>query len=226
MTFSTFLKRTKNRLNYLSSMNYKIQLSKFIYYYFSRIYEIFHSVDFYKIHTLAELGHPLDGELIHYGATRTYEINSVLRSVCASKNDSILDFGCGKGLGLVNFYRYGFKKVCGIELNTQLCKIAQKNLKTLKIENLSVINGDATLLKEHLDDFNYFYFYNPFTGSVFSKVISNIVDSHARKPRQITIIYNYPVEREVILKTNLFVVIHRYVPFFFGGEFLVFRSPS
>ena len=36
-------------------------------------------VDFYQPLTLKELGFDLNGESIHYGATRTYEINKVLK---------------------------------------------------------------------------------------------------------------------------------------------------
>jgi 16S rRNA G966 N2-methylase RsmD len=224
MNFSTFLRRTKNRIKYILTMNYKIQFSKFLYCRFALINDSKLGVDFYKNQTLAELGHPPDGELVHYGATRTYEIMKVLKAAGATNGDSIFDFGCGKGLGLVNFYRFGFKKVAGVELNSNICKIAKQNLRQLNIENITIINGDATLLEKELDEFNYFYFYNPFKGTIFSNVLKNIINSKNRSPRQITLIYNYPLERDLILKTGLFEIIHSYSPFFFGGEFLVFRS--
>jgi hypothetical protein len=217
-------KKIKNRVNYLLNMNYKVQISKYIFYKIALKNDRKKGVDFYQSQTLAELGHPLDGELIHYGATRTYEIMKVLKLAGATANDAIFDFGCGKGLGLVNFHRFGFKMICGVELNSHLCEIARKNLSKLKVEGVSILNRDATSLGEELDPFNYFYFYNPFTGSVFRAVLDNLIMSLRRKPRQITIIYNYPIERDVISKCGYFQLFYKYTPFFFGGEYLIFKS--
>jgi len=226
MTVYSLLQKIKNRLIYVFTLNYKIHLSKYLYYQFALYRDRKCGLDFYKSHTLAELGHPLDGELIHYGATRTYEIVKVLKASKATPSDAIFDFGCGKGLGLVNFHRFGMKKVGGVELNSNLCEIARRNLSTLKIEDVSILNKDATLIHDELDGYNYFYFYNPFTGSVFQRVIDNIILSLKRKPRPITIIYNYPLEKDLILKSGYFDLIHSYTPFFFGGEFLIFKSRS
>lgn len=215
-----------NRLKRYRDMNYKIALSKFFFYKYALFLDRINGVDFYQPLSLTDLGFPESGENIHYGATRTSEMAKVLKLAAATGKDSIVDFGSGKGLGLVNFKKFGFKQVMGIELSKHLCSIASENFRKLGMEDLQILNIDATLVKQELDSFNFFYFYNPFTGNLFKAVIQNIIDSQRRNPREITIIYNYPLEQEIISKTGYFKIVKRYSPFFFGGEFLVYKSVS
>lgn len=205
-------------------MNHKIFLSKFFFYKFAFLRDRLHGVDFYRPLTLGQLGFSESSDSIHYGATRSFEIKKVLKLANATSTDRIIDFGSGKGLSLFDFKKYGFEKVMGIELNKDLSKIAEKNFDKLGIKDIEILNRDATTIKNELDAFNYFYFYNPFTGQTFNSVIQNIVDSIDRNPREVTIIYNYPLEKNIIDNTKLFKVIATYSPHFFGGEFLVYRN--
>lgn len=218
--------KIKDKLISLLTRNYKTQICLYIYYNLALKRDRKNGVDFTQRLTLAQLGFSEDSESIHYGATRTYEILKVLNSINIKPTDTIMDFGSGKGLSLVNFHRAGFGKICGVELNTDLCRIAENNFKKLGIEGITLINRDATKVKEELDQFNYFFFYNPFRGATFCQVIENIIESKKRKPREITIIYNYPIDKHFIERTNAFNEIYSYIPFFLKGEFKVYRSKN
>lgn len=219
-------KKISNRLNYYLKMNYKVSLSKFIFYKFALLLDRIRGVDFYQPLTLRDIGLAEVSDSIHYGATRSFEINKVLKMANASASDRILDFGSGKGLSLTDFEKYGFDKVVGVELSKDLVMIAKKNFKKLGITNIEILNCDATTIKNELDVFNYFYLYNPFTGRTFSLVIQNILESIERHPREVTIIYNYPLEKSIIESTQLFNLIGSYSSFFFGGEFLIYRNKN
>lgn len=128
-----------------------------------------------------------------------------------SENDSILDFGCGKGAAMISFLDYGFKKVGGIEYEPKLCDVANENFKFLGIkDDVNLICGDARSITNQLDEYNWFYFFYPFDRSVFEVVIRNISDSFYRNKRKIRIIYYTALEYDFILSTGLFRLINQF----------------
>jgi len=66
---------------------------------------------------------------------------------------------------------------------------------------VNTYNINALLYKD-IDQYNYFYFYNSIQGTTLKKVIKLIKESLDRKPRQITIIYVNPIERNKFLKSG------------------------
>ena len=77
------------------------------------------------------------------------------------------------------------------------------NLSELGIE-CDIINMDATLVNIVLDNYNCFFFYNPFHGDIFDKVIENIKESYERKPRTMWIIYANPFEHKRVVSGGFF----------------------
>jgi hypothetical protein len=65
------------------------------------------------------------------------------------------------------------------------------------------VTADATEF-EIPDDMTYAYFYYPFVGDTFQRVIANIVASLDRNPRLLTIIYAVTEMESVILDTGRF----------------------
>jgi|694.fasta_scaffold00005_153 16S rRNA G966 N2-methylase RsmD len=130
-------------------------------------------------------------------------LSFLLNQLKINENDSIIDLGCGKGHALVQFSKYQFKKVVGVELSRALCVIATKNLKLLKIKHAEVINEDAGKYTDYTG-FNYVYLFNPFPCNVVKEVLVNLEDSLKKNPRELTIIYNHPVCSEIFDKSNCF----------------------
>ena len=58
------------------------------------------------------------------------------------------------------------------------------------------------------DEDNYFYFFNPFSGTTFRKVLDNIIASVRRQPRDIELLIYYPTfeYQKAIHDCNLFVL--------------------
>lgn len=122
------------------------------------------------------------------------------------KEDAIFDYGCGKGGAIVSFLDYGFERVGGVEYEPKIYHILQDNIKKLNLDNkhIECILGDAGEVKEELDKYNWFYFFQPFDNTIFKKCISSICDSLNRYKRKIYIISIAPKSHCYIEETKQF----------------------
>ena len=160
-------------------------------------------IDFSQEHTLEELGLSKDNS-VYYGTGGSFRLKRIISSLKITKNDSFIDFGCGKGKIIHLMAKFSFRKVDGVEISEKLCVIAKNNLKKLNVENAEIFNSDAKLF-DKIDDYNYFYFYNPFPASVMIEVMKNIAKSLDRVPRTLTIIYFNPVCHKEIIEGGIFI---------------------
>jgi SAM-dependent methyltransferase len=139
-------------------------------------------------------------ESIHYHRyepTSYAALEALSTSYKFSSEDSIVDFGCGKGR--LNFYINHFfdSFVTGIEMNNFFYKQAIENKKSYlqmqknKKDNIVFSNCFAEKYNVNLKD-NKFYFFNPFSIQIFSKIIKNILASVEENKRIVDIILYYP----------------------------------
>lgn len=117
--------------------------------------------------------------------------------------DAILDYGSGKGFAMVVMSKFNFSLVAGVELSKKLVKICKNNISKLGIKKTEVFHCNAMEFKE-LDRFTHFYLYNPFPEIVLKGVMQNIQESHERRPRKITFVYNCPRLRDKVNKHPFF----------------------
>ncbi len=106
------------------------------------------------------------------------------------EKDKIMDFGAGKGSGVIALKACGFQNIGGVEYSRDIFDTFVDNIKKigwrnnsyeLKNDN-SYINydgiscwlGDASMMNRELDYYNWFYFFNPFDVFIFEKVLKNI----------------------------------------------------
>lgn len=118
-------------------------------------------------------------------------------------SDAIIDFGCGKGGILISLSKYPFSRITGVEISPDLADIADKNIRKLGIKNVTVECCDAAEY-QHLEPYNYFYFFDPFPGVVMQDVLRNIEQSVMDRPRKVTIIYLNPFCHEMIEAQGIF----------------------
>lgn len=64
-----------------------------------------------------------------------------------------------------------------MEYTTELCDICRKNLEILNKDKIETFNCDAKIF-EYYDDYDIFYFCNPFDETILSVVASKIFESH------------------------------------------------
>lgn len=171
-----------------------------------------------------------------YEPTSYSSLEALTKQYKFTSQDSIVDFGCGKGR--LNFYiNYFFDSyVTGIEMNNFFYKEAIENKKSYlqskknKKDNISFLNCFAE--KYNIDSSNNkFYFFNPFSIGIFTRVIKNILDSTETHERIVDVILYYPSSDYIyFLNTNSsFLLIDEIkVPDMYNNDprhcFLIYRS--
>ena len=125
--------------------------------------------------------------------------HSMLRKICeeAGSEDAVLDVGCGKGMMLWFFSRYPFRLVDGIEYNPEIAAIARRNIEKLGLK-CRVFVTDACDFTQW-ENYNWFYFYNPFPDRVMGVCLQYMLDSLRTNPRTLHIIYVNPVCHQLLL---------------------------
>jgi hypothetical protein len=148
-----------------------------------------------------------DPERIRYVATGRFVVPRVLRRIRVGKDDVFIDFGSGKGRVVYQAARFPFKRVIGVELAEELNRIARHNIDQnrdrLACRAVELVTADAVTYQVP-DDVTVAYFYHPFEGRIFARVIANLVASLDRNPRQLRVIYVYPKSADQLLKTGRF----------------------
>ena len=137
----------------------------------------------------------------NYEHTIEEDLVNVLNDLKISKNDKILDIGCGKGYALYLMHQFNFKNIDGIELSKKLSDIAKKNFALIK-KKTNIYNVNAINFK-YYKNYNFFYMFNPFNSSTMEIVLNKIIKTINKK--KIYIIYNNPT-CHVILSKNFSLV--------------------
>ena len=139
----------------------------------------------------------------YYADSGGLEFDKIMAHFDITADDAIVDFGCGKGGILINLSKYPFRKITGVEIAPDLVQIAENNIEKLKIDNVEIRCCDAAEFKE-LQEYNYFYFFDPFPCNVMQDVMDNIENSIREHPRKVTIIYLNPFCHDIIESRNIF----------------------
>lgn len=139
-----------------------------------------------------------------------------LKKSCINVNDSIIDIGCGKGDALRLFCKFNFNKISGIEYSESIFQVASNNFSKFPFKNkaITLFNMDAMKFKKY-DDYNYFYFYNPFDKAIMTVVLNSI--KSAKKDLPFRIIYANPIEHDLVLSYFNHITFKSY-PFGISGD--------
>lgn len=159
----------------------------------------------------------LDETSLHYNRYEPTEYSSLdklFKEYKLNSNDSIVDFGCGKGR--LNFYINHFfdLNVTGIEMNHFFYEEALNNKQkyiTKHKKHSGNINFYCCLAEDYKikPNDNKFYFFNPFSLQIFMKVLENILVSVEENKRQVDLILYYPSDDYIFFLENytLFMLI-------------------
>lgn len=126
---------------------------------------------------------------------------SVLERLAASglidADDTVLDYGCGKGrVGFFLSYRARAQTI-GIEYDRRIYAGALENRKS----TISRIKPDFVLTpaEEYTvpPEVNRCYFFNPFSPEILRKVMARIIESYYADPREIFLFFYYPSDEYI-----------------------------
>ncbi len=115
-------------------------------------------------------------------------------------NNSITDFGCGKGRVLVVAAYFGFNMIRGVDFVEDLCLIAKANVANAAKKFPGVkfeIEWNDVAEYEIADDTNVFFFFNPFDEVIILEVVKKIMRSLKASPRQAYVVYLNPLHKEI-----------------------------
>jgi hypothetical protein len=132
-------------------------------------------------------------------------LRRVLGGLGVGRADVFLDFGAGMGRALLVAGGLPFRRVIGVELSDRLAAAARENIDRcrprLTARDFEVVVADAVDY-EVPDDVTVAYFYCPFLGETFERVLDRLLASVDRFPRVVRLVYNYPVEHNRLIDTG------------------------
>ncbi|MEH0019268.1 MAG: class I SAM-dependent methyltransferase [Desulfobacter sp.] len=135
-----------------------------------------------------------------YAPSGWMSLRQINRVINITAQDTLVDFGSGKGRLIYLAAHYPFKKIIGVEISESLHRIAQKNLSGragFACGQIELVHADACEYKLP-DDVTIAYFFNPFSGAIFERVIENIRRSLISTPRKLWVVYKKPVMRSCL----------------------------
>lgn len=113
------------------------------------------------------------------------------------KENTLLDYGCGKGR--VDFFM-SWQTRClsiGIEYDERLYERAMEN----KSSSVSAGRVDLECVSAEIfsvpADVDRIYFFNPFSQEILHKVISRVLESYYEAPRNILLFFYYPSDEYI-----------------------------
>lgn len=113
------------------------------------------------------------------------------------KNNTLLDYGCGKGR--VDFF-LSYQTRCrsiGIEYDEHIYQKAVEN-KDKAVSggrtSMELANAEILAVPENADRM---YFFNPFSVEILEKVMARILESYYQNPRAIQLFFYYPSDEYI-----------------------------
>jgi SAM-dependent methyltransferase len=157
----------------------------------------------------ANLGDLATPERVRYEPSGWGALRRILRAGEVSPEDVFVDLGCGKGRVVLAAARYPFRRVIGVEIAPELTAVARANVAA----SCDRVRCDIELVTMDVLDYQLppdvtvVYLYNPFRGETFARFAAGLVAALDRQPRSFRLIYNTPMEHELLMQTGRFRVL-------------------
>ena len=141
----------------------------------------------------------------HYEPTPVREAQALIDAILEPlEATTFVDIGSGMGRVVLLAARRSFKMVAGVEISGALHEIARENVAqfepdALRCRDIRLIHADAAEYKFPRGKLAV-YLYNPFRAKILASVLEHLL----ALPREITLLYHTPVERETIEATGAF----------------------
>ena len=127
-----------------------------------------------------------------YEPTPYCVLERLANSGLIGRENTVLDYGCGKGR--VDFFLscQTQANTIGIEYDERIYQSALENKKTV----LSRARADFVLARAEAyavpEDVDRCYFFNPFSVEILRKVMARVLESYYETPREILLFFYYP----------------------------------
>jgi hypothetical protein len=144
-------------------------------------------------------GHPNDDEVTAYYGVAPSILRSLIEKWLGSKPShsiekvTFIDIGAGKGRGLLIASEYPFMRVLGIELNSALAALAQRNV--AHWTNTQETLAPVTVIEQDATEFYFpegpclLFLFHPFESRVLAKLMRRIETQFAKRPGTVDMLY-------------------------------------
>ena len=150
-----------------------------------------------KIRTTGRDDSKADQYRYPYEPTPYSVLERLANSGLIHKNNTLIDYGCGKGR-VDYFMAYQTKcKSIGIEYDERIYEKATTNKETAVSPNKVIIELANAEKFEVLESVDKIYFFNPFSVEILQKVIAQILDSYYENIRTIQLFFYYPSDEYI-----------------------------
>lgn len=150
-----------------------------------------------KIRTTGRDDSKADQYRYPYEPTPYSVLERLANSGLIRKNNTLIEYGCGKGR-VDYFMAYQTKcKSIGIEYDERIYEKAMTNKETAVSSNKVIIELANAEKFEVLESVDKIYFFNPFSVEILQKVIAQILDSYYENIRTIQLFFYYPSDEYI-----------------------------
>ena len=125
----------------------------------------------------------LQSEMVSYQPTPARHIFDLIGRAAFTERDCLIDLGSGLGHVTLTASICSKASCSGIELEPSYVACARKSARSLNLNNVRFIQGDARAAE--LSDGTVFYLYTPFTGTILRDVLKSL--RHAAASRELRI---------------------------------------
>jgi SAM-dependent methyltransferase len=112
---------------------------------------------------------------------------------------TFIDLGCGKGGTLAVAALRGFRRVVGVEFDSQLAAAARTNARVMGARTgteIEVIEGDVSTYRFPAEP-TVVYLFNPFGAGTMGSVAASLAASLQEWPRPVFVLYVHPLHRQI-----------------------------
>ena len=150
-----------------------------------------------KIHTMGRDDSNADQYHYPYEPTPYSVLERLANTGIIRKNNTLLDYGCGKGrVDFLLSYQTRCKSV-GVEYDERIYNKAVENKES------AISTGRVSFKAENAEycavpkEVDRIYFFNPFSLEILQKVMHKILESYYENPREMKLLFYYPSDEYI-----------------------------
>lgn len=158
-----------------------------------------------KIQTIGRLDGHADQYRYPYEPTPYVVLERLAESGYISRENILIDYGCGKGrVGLFLHHAIGCKTI-GLEFDKDIFLQAEGN-KEAAAKGNGVIFYHADAAEFSVVDADCFYFFNPFSVEILKSVMGRIMESYYENPRKMRLFFYYPNDEYLVYLMTMYAL--------------------
>ena len=158
-----------------------------------------------KIQTIGRLDGHADQYRYPYEPTPYVVLERLAESGYISRENILIDYGCGKGrVGLFLHHAIGCETI-GLEFDKDIFLQAEGN-KEVAAKGNGVIFYHADAAEFSVADADCFYFFNPFSVEILKSVMGRIMESYYENPRKMRLFFYYPNDEYLVYLMTMYAL--------------------